>query len=224
MRSTELIIHDVEQGSDEWHALRAGKPTASEFKSLVTTKGEASKSMAAYAIQLAADLYAGEPLDRWAGNEWSDRGHEMEDRARAFYENTFADREITQVGFCTDDHELYGASPDSMVQGYTSAERTELHSDGTGLLEIKCLKASRHVGVLVFYDRNSKLPSDYLMQPQGQMLVCERDWCDVLFWHPELPPLMVRQRPDDKIFGTLRHQIDACIIERNRVIEILNNA
>ena len=44
------IIFDIEQGSDEWHALRAGKPTASEFSKLVTSKGEPSKSMADYAI------------------------------------------------------------------------------------------------------------------------------------------------------------------------------
>jgi len=219
-----MKIHNVEQGTDYWHELRAGKPTASEFSNLVTTKGEPSKSMAGYAIQLAADMYAGEPLDKWQGNEWTERGHEMEDRARAFYENTFPDRKITQVGFITDDKERYGCSPDSLVQTYTNSGRTELHPDGAGMLEIKCLKASRHVGVHVFFEKNGRLPADYFMQPQGQMFVAERKWCDMLFWHPELPPLLVRQAASDEIFSALRTQISACLDERNRIIEILNKA
>jgi len=206
-----LIIHNVEQGTDEWHALRAGKPTASEFKKLVTTKGEPSKSMGPYALQLAADLYAGEPLDKWGGNEWTERGHEMEDRARAYYELTFPDRIVSQVGFITDDDERVGCSPDSLV-------------DDEGMLEIKCLKASNHVAVVVFYARNGRLPADYILQPQGQMLVAERAWCDSLFWHPELPALLVRNRPEEKIITALHSQIAACITERDQVIEILNNA
>jgi hypothetical protein len=206
-----MIIHDVEQGTPEWHALRAGIPTASEFKKLVTTKGEPSKSMPEYAIQLAADKYAGEPLDAWQGNEWTERGKEMEDRGRAYYENTFADRSVSQVGFITDDELTHGASPDSLV-------------DDDGMLEIKCLKASRHVGVLVFYERNGRLPADYILQPQGQMLVAQREWCDSLFWHPELPALLVRNKPDEKIVVNLRLQIASCLQERDKIMELLNRA
>jgi len=204
-----MIIHNVEQNSDEWFAARAGLPTASEGSKLVTSKGEPSKQMPEYAIQLAADLYAGEPLDRWKGNEWTERGHEMEDRARAFYENSFEDREVSKVGFITDDDGRAGASPDSMV-------------DEDGMLEIKCLKASTHVKLIVFYERNKRLPSDYIVQPQFQMLVAEREWNDMLFWHPELPALIVRQQPDEKICINLGLQISSCIDERDKVIGILN--
>ena len=51
-----MIVHDVEQNTDEWLALRAGMPTASEAKKLVTSSGVASKSMAEYAQKLAGDL------------------------------------------------------------------------------------------------------------------------------------------------------------------------
>ena len=212
-----MIIHNVEQGTDEWHALRAGKPTASEASKLLTTKGEPSKQVAEYAIQLAADLYAGEPLDRWEGNQWTDRGHEMEDRARAYYENTFPDREVEQVGFITDDAGRAGASPDSLVR---------CPSAGGGLLEIKCLKASRHVAMLVFYARNARVKSDYIMQPQMQMQVAEEygNFCDLLFYHPELPPLLVRHKPEEVLQVNLKLAIASCIDERDRIIEILNNA
>lgn len=204
-----MIFHDVEQGSDVWHVLRAGMPTASEMSKLSTTKGAPSKSMAEYAMQMAADKYAGEPLDRWQGNQWSDRGHEMEDRARAYYENTFPDRNVTRVGFITNDSQTAGASPDSLV-------------DDDGMLEIKCLKATRHVGVLLHVKRMKAMPSEYIVQPQGQMMVAERSWCDSLFWHPELPALIIRNKPDQKITDNLHLQIRACITERDRIIEVLN--
>ena len=207
-----MIIHDVEQGSDEWHAMRAGMPTASEGSKLVTAiKAEPSKQMPDYAVQLAADLYAGAPQDRWEGNKWTERGKELEDAARAYYENTFPDRSVTRVGFVTDDDSRYGCSPDSLV-------------DEDGLLEIKCLKATNHVKVLMFMERNRVgliLPAEYILQPQFQLLVTERDWCDVLFWHPELPAVIVRQTPDERIVVNLRLQIESCISERDRVIDVL---
>ena len=203
-----MIIHEEEQGTDEWHALRAGLPTASEADKLVTSQGAISKQMDGVALQCAVDLYAGEPLDKWAGNEWTDRGHEMEDRARAFYENTFSDRIVTQVGFITTDDNSAGASPDGLV-------------DEGGMLEIKCLKATSHAKVLIAYERNGKLPATYICQPQMQMLVAERAWCDMVFWHPELPALIVRHLPDDSIITPLRVQIAKCITERDTIVRTL---
>lgn len=213
-----MITYDVEQGSDEWHALRAGTPTASEFSRLVTSKGDPSKSMLDYALQLAADLYAGAPQDRWEGNRWSERGKELEDSARAYYENTFPDREVTQVGYITDDDGRIGCSPDSLVE-----YRADRQSGATrsGLLEIKCLKATTHVKVLLYLQNNGRLPPDYVVQPQGQMIITERQWCDVLFWHPELPAAIKRCAPDEKIEINLRLQIESCIAERDRVIDVL---
>ncbi len=205
-----MIIHDMQQNTPEWDAIRVGKPTSSEFAKLVTSKGDPSKQMPDYAVQLAADLYAGQALDRWEGNQWTERGHNFEDAARAFYENSFADRLVTRVGFITDDAELYGCSPDSLV-------------DDDGLLEVKCLSARHHVKALMYYDKNQRLLPEYVVQPQGQMYIAERDWCDSLFWHPELPAMIVRNLPDEKIVINLRLQIMGCIDQRNRVLETLAN-
>lgn len=207
-----MIIHnDIEQGSEEWHALRAGIPTASVASKLVTSKGEPSKQMEALALELAVDAYAGEPVDAWEGNKWTERGHEMEDRARAYYENTFPDREVTRVAFITRDDGLAGCSPDSLV-------------DDDGMLEIKCLKGTNHAKVLVHYSRYSRLPSDYIAQPQMQMQIAERKYCDSLFWHPDLPALIIRNTPDEKIQINLRLQIMSCIDARDKVLEVLRNA
>lgn len=165
--------------------------------------------MPEYAIQLAADLYAGEPVDRWEGNKWTERGHEIEDAARAYYENSFPDRLVTRVGFVTNDDGTAGASPDSLV-------------DADGLLEIKCLSAVRHIKVMAYVEKHHHAPSDYIAQPQGQIYICEREWCDLLFYHPELPAIVLTQRPDGKIVLNLQLQIGSCITERDKIIDMLN--
>ncbi len=205
-----MIIHNVEQNTEEWMELRAGKPTASNASKLVTSKGEPSKSLPEYAIQLAADLYAGVAgLDQWRGNKSTERGHEMEDRARAYYENSFPDRSVRRAGFITDDDETCGCSPDSLV-------------DDDGVLEIKCQEAKGHIGALLYYKKHGHQMSTHAAQPQAQILIAEREWCDLLYWHPELPALLIRCEPDQCILVNLRLQIAGCIDERDRVIKILN--
>ena len=132
-----MIVHDVPQNSDDWLALRAGKPTASSFSKLVTSAGTESKSMPEYAISLAGELYAGKPLDAFEGNKWTERGHELEDAARAKYE-MMRDIDAVQIGFVTDYDLRYGCSPDSLIAD-------------DGMLEIKCLKAENHIKALMYY-------------------------------------------------------------------------
>lgn len=204
------MIYEVEQGSQAWKDLHIGIPTSSEFDKLVTTKGEPSKSIEPYARQLAADLWAGKLLDSWQGNQWTDRGHEYEDSARAWYELMHENRIVTQVGFITNDAGTAGSSPDSCV-------------DRDGLLEIKCLKASTHMKVIQYYQLHKKAPSDYFMQPQGQMLVGKKNWCDMLFYHPDLPQLLIRHEPDYKIQGVLEFQIGMVIELRDTLIHVLEN-
>ena len=206
-----MQIHNVIQGSQEWIDLHIGIPTTSGFDRLVTpAKGQASKQIEGYARQLAGDKYAGKMLDSWAGNKWTERGHELEDCARAWYELMFEDRVVTQVGFITNDAGTAGTSPDSLV-------------DDVGLLEIKCLGAKKHIEVIQYYQLNRKAPNDYFIQPQGQMLVAKKNWCDLLFYHPDLPQLLIRQEPDFKIQGTLEIQIELVNQLRDTLIQVLEN-
>ena len=52
-----MIIHaDVLQGSEQWHALRLGKPTASAFDKIVTPKKcDLSAASHAYALRLVSE-------------------------------------------------------------------------------------------------------------------------------------------------------------------------
>jgi len=203
-----MIIHNVEQGSEDWFALRAGMPTGSMAKKLVTSQGKESKSMAEYAIELAGDLYAGEPLDAFEGNAWTERGTELEDSARSLYEMVY-DCEIKEVGFCTDDKGLYGASPDGLI-------------NDDGMAEFKCLKATNHIKAIMYHKKNSKAPTDYISQVQMQLFVTQRKWCDLTFFHPSLPELIIRIKPDLEFHSVLKAQLKAVIKERDNIIKLLN--
>lgn len=204
-----MIIHNVEQGTPEWHALRAGLPTASCFSQLITSTGEPSKSLPGYAITLAAEKYAGKPVDAFAGNSHTERGTLLEPDAKAMYA-FMRDCEVEPVGFVTDDLGRYGCSPDGFVEQH-------------GMLEVKCLKAENHIKALLYYAKHKKSPPDYIQQTQGQMLICDRSWSDLLFYHPELPPLIIRQEFDPDIGTSLLVQINNVIAERDRVLSEITN-
>lgn len=204
-----MLLHDVEQRSAEWHALRVGIPTASEFSKLVTPGGKPSASVKGYASDLAAELYLGRSVSMWSGNSWTDRGREMEGHAISLYE--FAnDVETQQIGFVTNDAGTAGASPDAFV-------------GDDGMIEIKCLSVQNHVAAIVNYRNTGLCPADYMPQTQGQLLICERKFCDLVFYHPELPLLVVRQTPQPEWAELLGKQITALIDERDQVLATLKS-
>lgn len=203
-----MKIHDVEQRSPEWYALRAGKPTASEFGGVVTPKGEPSKTAATYAVTLAIELFAGKRVDAWGGSAWTERGRELEEEALDLY--AFAtDAEITPVGFVTDDDETEGCSPDALV-------------GADGMAEVKCLKGENHAKAIMYFQANGSCPPGYTQQTQGQLMICERAWCDLVFYHPDLPLLTIRQTPDADIVAGLRAEIPKLLTERDRVLAALH--
>lgn len=203
-----MIVHDVEQRSPEWYALRAGMPTASEFSKIVTSKGEASKSISGYAYTLAVEKYAGRPVDAWEGNYHTDRGRELEEHALNLYA-LMHDTEVHRVGFVTDADATMGCSPDGLV-------------GDDGVVEVKCLKAENHAKAIVYYRKNGKSPPDYVQQTQGQMMICGRKWCDLIFHHPELPPLVIRVTPDADVTRGLTAHIPALLTERDNILTELH--
>lgn len=207
-----MKIYDIEQGTPEWFQARAGIISASMADKLVTSTGAASKQMADYASQLAGELFAGMPLDTWKGNQWTERGHELEPQARGAYQ-IVTDYEVTQAGFITDDANVYGASPDGMIY--------DKEGGLAGLLEIKCLSAKKHVQALDYYDAKGKAPPTYIPQTQFQILVTGARWNDLMYYHPYLPSLVIRQHHIEKVTSTLKAQIIACQVERDRLVNIL---
>lgn len=200
-----MIIHDMEQGTDEWFAARLGVPTASKAASLLTTLLKPSKSLVPYAQKLAGDLYAGKDIDAWEGNIYTARGHEVEEEARLAY--AMRGTPVDTVGFITDQTGFWGCSPDGLV-------------GDEGLVEIKCLP-KKHIGALMYYNKHKKAPPDYLMQCQMQMLVTNRAWCDLYYYHQDLPALCIQVQADYETQVALTEQLNLCIHERDRTLSIL---
>ncbi len=181
-----MIITEFEQGSEEWLQVRSGIPTASEFSKIITMAGSKSTSQKTYMNTILADWCAGKPVDTWEGNDWTQRGNELEPEARKLYE-LITGNKVEQVGFCfKDDKKMSGCSPDGLL-------------GDDGLLELKCPKASTLIG----YIFDDKVPSKYFQQVQGQLWVTGRKWCDFMAYHPEFEPFIVRVERDEKFLALL---------------------
>ncbi len=205
-----MLIHECEQRSDEWWSLRIGIPTSSEFNKLLTSKGEPSKSAENYALTLAGEVYANQgEIDKWGGNEYTARGTALEDKAVEYYE-FLNDVQVERVGFITDDEKRMGYSPDGMV-------------NPDGLIEVKCLKAENHIKAILFHKRNGRCPANYVMQPQGGMMITGRAWCDLIFYHPLLPFLVIRQEPDGDLHRALLMQIEHVEEQRDLTVAALRD-
>lgn len=200
-----MIIHECQQGSDEWYALRLGKVTASCFsKAIAKGQGKVRKT---YMIQLIAERLTTEPQEGYSNNTMQ-RGQEIESAAREYYE-MLNDCPVRQVGFVERD-EYIGASPDGLI-------------GEEGMIEIKCPFSSTHIEYLLA----ERLPPVYRKQVQGQLWVCEREWCDFVSYDPR-----VRQKPyfcervyrDEDYIKELHIKIQMFIDEMNALMKTLTES
>ena len=182
------MIHlDIPQYSAEWFRARIGIPTASEFDKILTPKTlKLSAQAEKYQHRLLAEWLLQTPFEQetvvWA----MDVGMMREEEAVQYYEIT-TERQTQTAGFCTTDDGRVGCSPDRFV-------------GEDGLLEVKCPLAPTQVGYLLA----GTIPTEYILQIQGQLYVTERAWCDFLSYYPSLPALLVRSFPNAEVQSALR--------------------
>lgn len=190
---TPVIVTDIQQGTPEWRAARAGIATASEFAKLLTSTGKPSTQATTYMHKLLADWLIGEPSGPEA-TDWMLRGIEMEAEARAWYEMQ-TDADVQQVGIVyRDESRMVACSPDGLV-------------GDEGGVEIKCPAPHTHVGYLLA----GKLPSDYVGQVQGSMYVTGRAWWHFVSYHPDIDPLLIRVERDEAYIESLDKAVRAFV-------------
>lgn len=182
----------MEQGSPEWLAARVGVCTASCFDKIIQpAKLGKSASQIPYRAMLLSEWFLGMNLEPEA-TQFMERGKALENEARAWYGWEY-DTEVQRVGFGLRDDGLVGASPDGLV--------------GTrGMVEIKCLSAQNHVEMLL-RDEDS-IRNEYRCQRQGQLLVFERDWNDLVLFHPSFPKRVIRTQRDEPFVAKLSECLD----------------
>ena len=204
----------IEQGSDAWKALRAGKVTASRVADVLSkVKSGESAGRKNYRMDLVAERLTGKPADSFTNSamQW---GTEQEPFARIAYE-THKGLFVEQVPFV--DHstiEWFGCSPDGLV-------------GEDGLLEIKAPNTTTHLEYL----EDGKPPSRYIPQMMAQMACTGRKWCDFVSFDPRLPDdlqlLVVRLNRDDAYIQEMEaevkqflNEVDATFLKLKRKLNV----
>ena len=202
-----MIVSMVEQGSHEWLAERTGKVSASKFGLILTPGGKKTtgETRTKYLCQLAGERISGQPEESFQ-SEWMARGNEIEPLARDHFERKTG-LFVAQVGMVyLDDKRTISCSPDGMI------------GDDSGL-EIKCPKLSTHIGYL----RGDALPTTYIPQVQGSMMVTGRDTWNFLSFHPLVVELHKLVERDVKYCAILREAVEEFDAEVYALVERLLN-
>jgi hypothetical protein len=166
-----MTVHDVEQRSGEWAALRAGRLCASRAADMLATiqKGEAA-GRRNLRVQLVLERITGRSHDRDIQTPAILDGIEREAEALAAYETVTGDL-VRKVGFISHDTLLAGGSPDGVI------------GDFVGLVEAKCCIPATHLDSL----KTGTVPGEYLKQITHLLWLTGAQWCDWLSWQPDFP-------------------------------------
>jgi exodeoxyribonuclease (lambda-induced) len=165
----------MEQRSEEWFNARLGIPTTSGFGEIVTVTGARTSGdkRKVYMMKLVCEEMLGERMgDDISNMKWPAHGIKYENQA-AYTLAQMAGLELAEGQFfkrlgC-------GSSPDRLVVSGGNYR-------GKGGVEIKCPAPWTHMQTLL-YGPNDK----YLIQTQGQMLICELDYVHFFSFHPQMP-------------------------------------
>jgi len=199
----------MEQGSQEWMAIRLGKVTASRVADVMAkTKSGPSASRTNYMAQLLCERLTGNPTECFT-NAAMAHGTATEPEARLAY-SFHHDADVTEIAFV--DHPtiaMAGASPDGLI-------------GNDGLLEIKCPNTATHLDTLA----SGKPAGKYVTQMQWQMACTGRQWCDFASYDPRLPEhlrLFVTRIPrDGEMIAAMEAEVTAFLGELDARIEDLN--
>jgi len=159
---------DIDQNSDEWFDLRAGKLTGSAAGKIMANYGKAFGNPAhALAVQVALEQITGNTISSNYTNAHMDRGHEQEPIARAEYERTY---------FC-----------DVLNGGFFDNDKTGVSVDGRvlpdGIVEIKS-----HIPPVHFVNvKRGEFNPDYKWQYYFNLKETGAEWIDTISFCADFP-------------------------------------
>lgn len=156
------------QRSEDWHADRCGKVTASRIKDMAA-KPSKGKQQNALTLTVLSERITGkqEESKPTAAMQW---GIDQEQYAVIAYENLTGDF-IKGVGLINHPFIAWsGASPDGLV-------------GDKGQLEIKCPATTTHLNTLL----TQEVPAEHIPQITWQLACTRREWCDFVSYDPRLP-------------------------------------
>ncbi|WP_288500266.1 lambda exonuclease family protein [uncultured Acinetobacter sp.] len=159
---------NILQRSEDWHADRCGKVTASRVKD-IDAKPKTGKALNALGLTILTERLTGvqEETPTTKAMQW---GIDQEPYAVAAYENETGNFVISTGLIDHPSIENCGASPDGLV-------------GKDGQIEVKCPTPSVHLNTLLLQE----IPSEYLPQITLQLACTRREWCDFVSYCPLLP-------------------------------------
>lgn len=198
------IFLEIEQRSGEWHALHLGRPTASQFFRVVSSKGRnkgkrKEETAQTYKWQLLAErifkVSFAPKIERFAPVQW---GVRFEDQARGDLAKRIK-REILPGGVVMDRGKRMLASPDGWIGGV-----------GEIPVEIKCPQPPGQLENLL------SEPEDYWPQIQGQMMLSQTDRLHFWSWHPCTPAKWWEVPRDVAFCNSLNYELQSFCDELDR--------
>lgn len=198
---------EIEQGTPEWHRMRAGVITASRVHDIIKkgrTKGSYSAARQTYMNELIAQVCTGLLPEQLTAKQvaW---GHENEPKALALYD-PFEDKQINQIAFIYGLDMRCGVSPDALV-------------NDNGGLEIKCpWTTSQYIDQLL----GGEPKPEYLTQMQYSMWVTGREYWDFANYDPRMKKKnihVVKHEPDLKLFKIFDEEIPKFIKDMDEKLE-----
>lgn len=203
----------MEQKTEEWYAIKAGKASGSGVKNIrAKIKSGESATRRNYRMKLVMERLLGRPLEDGYSNAYMERGTEMEPIARAMYENysnVLVD-EIAWVPHPSIDN--FGVSPDGLV-------------GSEGLVEIKVPSMPVHIGY--WLDAiEGKVPTDYTDQMLAQLACTQRKWCDFVSYDDrvveDMQLVVIRFEPDRKEIEELEKEVKQFLDEVDQEVLKIN--
>lgn len=199
-----MIIHNINQSSEDWHALRVGKFTASNFHIFLGNSQTRTNEI----YKKAAERLTGKKCDQdFFKNGHTDRGHELEPIAREAY--TFeTGNEVEEVGFIELD-DFVGCSPDGLV-------------NGKGMVEIKCVDNHSFLKV----KNKDYIDPKHKTQIQFCLMVADREYFDYVIFNPNFGDkglLIKRVERDEEYIARIKEALERAKMEVIKEIETFKN-
>jgi len=155
-----MIIHDMEQRSDEWYKIRELKLTASNATAIASS----GKGLETYTTKIVSEYFSSSEEESYS-NKHIERGIELESEARSIYELETSNV-VKEVGFI-EHSENVGCSPDGLIE-----------KDGG--IEIKCNEDKAYTELAI----SDKVDTTYMWQMQMSILICNCKWWDFVCYNP----------------------------------------
>lgn len=196
-----MTFHNVEQRSDEWFELRAGKITGSALSKIMS--GESSQGFKDIINHLASERVHGKRLetDGFISKDMQ-KGIDLEDTAIALFEKeTFIP--VSPGGFW-EYSDTVGDSPDGNFKG--------------GTLEVKVVKYN----TIERYHLANKMPNEYKYQCQNHLLCSETDRGFFFAYNELYKPFLLEYGIDNEIRDKMLTRFEKCeklITERIEIIK-----